>query len=46
VGIGPSENSSVVVAIVLEEGADLSGGAAGRAKNVIKTALQIQGVIE
>lgn len=46
VGIGPSENSSVVVAIVLEEGADLPGGAASRAQGVLKTALQVQGVIK
>lgn len=46
VGIGPSQNCSVVVAIVLEEGADLPGGAAGRAKNVLRTALQVQGVIK
>lgn len=43
VGMGPSENCKVVVAIVLEEGADLSGGAAGRAQNVLRTALQLQG---
>jgi peptidoglycan glycosyltransferase len=46
VGMGPSDDCSVVVAIVLEEGADGSGGAASRAKNVIKTALQVQGVIK
>lgn len=46
VGIGPSENSSVVVAIVLEEGADHPGGAASRAQGVLKTALQVQGVIK
>lgn len=44
VGMGPSDDSSVVVAIVLEEAGDkLSGGAAGRAKNVFETALEVQG---
>ena len=44
VGMGPSEDCSVVVAIVLEEaGEDLPGGAAGRAQNVLETALEIQG---
>ena len=46
VGIGPSQDSSVVVAIVLEEGADLPGGAASRAQGVLRTALQVQGVIK
>lgn len=46
VGIGPSENSRVVVAIVLEEGSDLPGGAASRAQGVLRTALQVQGVIK
>ena len=46
IGMGPSEDCSVVVAIVLEEGADLPGGAASRAQNVIRTALQVQGVIK
>lgn len=44
VGIGPSENSRVIVAIVLEEGSDLPGGAASRAQGVLRTALQVQGV--
>lgn len=44
VGMGPSEDCSVVVAIILEEaGSDLPGGAAGRAQNVLKTALKVQG---
>lgn len=44
VGMGPSDNSSVVVAIVLEEaGEQLSGGAAGRAKGVFEAALEVQG---
>ena len=44
VGMGPSEDCSVVVAIVLEEaGEDLPGGAAGRAQNVLETALEVQG---
>lgn len=46
VGIGPSENSRIVVAIVLEEGSDLPGGAASRAQGVLRTALQVQGVIK
>ena len=42
--MGPSEDCSVVVAIVLEEaGEDLPGGAAGRAQNVLETALEVQG---
>ncbi len=44
VGMGPSEDCSVVVAIVLEEaGEQLSGGAAGRAKGVLQAALEVQG---
>ncbi len=44
VGMGPSEDCSVVVAIVLEEaGEQLSGGAAGRAKGVLEAALEVQG---
>ena len=38
VGMGPSDNCSVVVAIVLEEaGEDIPGGAAGRAQDVLET---------
>lgn len=44
VGLAPSENPSVVIAIVLEQGAD-SGGAAAKAQNVLKTALEVQGLI-
>lgn len=44
VGMGPSEDCSVVVAIVLEEaGETLSGGAAGRAQGVLEAALEVQG---
>ncbi len=44
VGMGPTEDCSVVVAIVLEEaGESLSGGAAGRAKGVLEAALEVQG---
>lgn len=46
VGMGPSDNCNVVVAIVLEEGADLPGGAASRAQGVLRAALQVQGVIK
>lgn len=44
VGLAPSDNPSVVIAIVIEEGAD-SGGAASKAQNVLKTALEVQGLI-
>ena len=44
VGMGPSDDCSVVVAVVLEEaGEQLSGGAAGRAQGVLKAALEVQG---
>ncbi len=44
VGMGPSDDCHVVVAIVLEEaGEQLSGGAAGRAKGVLEAALSVQG---
>ena len=46
IGMGPSEDCRVVVAIVLEEGSgQVSGGAAARAQNVLLTALQVQGVL-
>lgn len=41
VGMGPSEDCSVVIAIVLEESG--SGAAARAAQNVLETALQVQG---
>lgn len=44
VGLAPSDNPRVVIAIVLEQGAD-SGGAASKAQNVLKTALEVQGLI-
>lgn len=43
VGMGPSQDCKVVVAIALEQGAQLDGGAASRAKNVLETALKTQG---
>ena len=44
VGMGPSDDCSVVVAIILEQaGEDISGGAAGRAQGVLQAALQVQG---
>ena len=46
VGMGPSEDCSVVVAIVLEEaGEDIPGGAAGRAQDVLETSLEVQGML-
>ena len=43
VGMGPSDDSSVVVAIVIEDGE--SGIAASRAKGVFEAALHVQGVL-
>lgn len=44
VGMGPSEDCSVVVAIVLEDAGDeISGGAAARAQGVLEAALRVQG---
>lgn len=43
VGMGPSEDCKVVVAIALEQGASLNGEAASRAQNVLETALKTQG---
>ena len=43
VGMAPSSNASVVVAIVIEKGTD--GIAATRAKNVIQTALEVQSIL-
>lgn len=43
VGMAPSEDCKVVVAIALEQGASLDGGAASRAQNVLETALKTQG---
>ena len=45
VGYGPTDASRVVVAIVLEEGADGSTTAAARANNVLSTALTVQGAL-
>ncbi len=43
VGMGPSDDCKIVVALVLEQGASLDGGAASRAQNVLETALKTQG---
>ncbi len=43
VGMGPSEDCKVVVAIVLEEGANT--GASSRAQNVLATALSVEGYL-
>ncbi len=43
VGMGPSDDSSVVVALVIEKGE--TGIAASRSKNVFETALRVQGVL-
>ncbi|MGI6105586.1 MAG: FtsW/RodA/SpoVE family cell cycle protein [Raoultibacter sp.] len=45
VGLAPSENPSVVVAIVVEEGAGKSQDASAKAQNVLKTALRVQGLM-
>ncbi|MBO4365128.1 MAG: penicillin-binding protein 2, partial [Eggerthellaceae bacterium] len=45
VGMGPSDDCKVVVAIVLEEGADRWDDAPARAKNVLSTALEVQGAL-
>lgn len=45
VGMGPTDDCKVVVAIILEEGADMYDDAPARAKNVMYTALQVQGAL-
>ena len=45
VGMGPTDDSKVVVAIVLEQASDSGTNAAARAKNVLRTALQEQGAL-
>lgn len=45
IGMGPTEDCKVVVAIVLEQGADGTTNAATRANNVLRTALEAQGVL-
>ncbi len=45
VGMGPTDDCKVVVAIVLEQGADNDSNAASRAKNVLSTALEVQGAM-
>ena len=43
VGIAPAENPRVVVAIAIEKGD--SGEGARKAQNVLKTALEVQGLV-
>ena len=43
VGMAPSEDSRVVVALIIENGG--SGAAAEKAQNVLKTALEVQGLL-
>ena len=45
VGFAPSGSPSVVVAIVIEQGAGTSSDAPAKAQNVLKTALEVQGVL-
>ena len=45
VGYGPTDDSKVVVAIVLEQGAEGEMSGALRANNVLSTALSIEGVL-
>lgn len=45
VGMGPTGDCKVVVAIVLEQGANSSSNAATRANNVLSTALKVQGAL-
>ncbi len=48
VGFAPADNPRVVVAVVIEEGvkgSDESGEASSRAKSVIQTALEVQGLL-
>lgn len=45
VGMGPSDDCKVVVAIVLEQGAGRTDDAPARAENVLSTALQVQGAM-
>ena len=48
VGFAPADNPSVVVAVAIEEGVhgnDEAGLASPRAKKVLETALQVQGLL-
>lgn len=45
VGMGPTQDSKVVIAIVLEQASDTGTNAAERANNVLKVALREQGVL-
>ena len=45
VGFGPTDDCKVVVAIILEQGAEGDMSAALRANNVLRTALSIEGVL-
>ena len=45
VGFGPTEDSKVVIAIVIEQGAEDYADAATRANNVLRVALEVQGAL-
>jgi cell division protein FtsW (lipid II flippase)/cell division protein FtsI/penicillin-binding protein 2 len=45
VGMGPTDDCKVVVALVLEQGATSGTNAATRANNVLSTALKVQGAL-
>lgn len=45
VGMAPAENPSIVVAIVLEEAAGDTYNGAAKAQNVLRTALEVQGLL-
>ena len=45
VGMAPAGDPSIVVVVVLEEGALENSNAAAKAQNVLKTALQVQGYL-
>ncbi|MDR2716311.1 MAG: FtsW/RodA/SpoVE family cell cycle protein, partial [Coriobacteriaceae bacterium] len=45
VGFAPSSDPSVVVAIIIEQGAGTNPDAAAKAQNVLKTALEVQGLL-
>lgn len=45
VGMAPSDNPTVVIAIVTEQGAGGNGDATARAQNVLRVALQVQGLL-
>ncbi|MEG2948531.1 MAG: FtsW/RodA/SpoVE family cell cycle protein [Raoultibacter sp.] len=45
VGMAPSNNPSVVIALIIEEGAGGDGTATPKAQKVLKTALEVQGLL-